>query len=372
MPVARMSVELLQAAVNTWAAAGRDRAIVAKTLGLSVPGVEHRMREARTHGIKPTIPIQPYGKPNLALLTPEAATTEKPTFTIAPLPDGELDIDELLTHRKRQFTLKHDAHAARKLIPVKINVDGPIGIAHFGDPHVDDDGCDIIQLERDLKTVKNSPGMFAANLGDLHNNWIGRLAHLYAEQSTSAKQAWKLVEWMVKYVDWLYLVGGNHDCWSGTGDPVKWIMRTQSGVYEAWGVRVALNFPNGKEVRINARHDFAGHSMWNPNHGPVKAVKMGWRDHVLTCGHKHISYVAGPEKDPATGLLSWALRCAGYKVIDQYATEKGLPDQNSFPTAVTIIDPQFSDDDPRLITIITDLQEAADYLAHKRRRRGRK
>lgn len=379
MAVKTMDTAVLQRTVNVWAACGRDRALAVKTLNqesphaIGVHGFDDRMRSAKLRDIEPTIAVQPYGSPNLELLKEGGAKEPaKPTFTIAPLPDGEFKIGDLVAHRKRQFALKHEAQAARKLIPVKINVDGPIGIAHFGDPHVDDDGCDIVQLERDLETIKRADGMFAANLGDLQNNWIGRLAHLYAHQSTTSKQAWKLVEWVITYVDWLYLIGGNHDCWSGTGDPIKWIMRTQAGVYEAWGVRVGLNFPNGKEVRINARHDFTGHSMWNPNHGPIKAVKMGWRDHILTCGHRHISYVAGPEKDPATGLLSWAVRCAGYKVIDEYAGEKGLPDQNSFATAVTIIDPQFDDDDTRLVTVIPDVQEGAEYLKFKRRQRGRK
>lgn len=298
----------------------------------------------------------------------ERGMRRKP-FTVPALPDPEMPVSELIEARKRQFARRMDAHKARKLINVNVETDGPIGVAHFGDPHVDDDGCDIAALEHDLHVVNRTDGMFAANLGDVSNNWIGRLAHLYAQQGTTANQAWMLVEWLMKSCDWLYLVGGNHDAWSGSGDPLKWIMAGQAGLYEAWGVRIALKFPNGKELRINARHDFSGHSMWNPNHGPMKAVQGGWRDHILTCGHKHVSFIAGPLKDPSHGLLSWAIRCAGYKVIDGYATEKGLPDQNAFPTAVTVIDPRFPDDDPRLVTVFASVDEGADYLKFKRKRK---
>ncbi len=289
-------------------------------------------------------------------------------FDPAELPSEDAPIDELIESRLKQFDRKRTAKEARRLIPIRIKVGGPIAITHFGDPHIDDDGCNIRQLKSDIDTINATDGMFAANVGDLHNNWVGKLARLYGQQTTSARQAWQLVEWMINAVPWLYLIGGNHDAWSGTGDPLKWITQDQVGVYENWGVRLNLNFPNGKQLRINARHDFSGHSMWNPNHGPVKAIKAGWRDHILTCGHKHETGFGPPLKCPATGLISWPLRCAGYKVYDSYGDQLGLPDQNISPSITTVIDPQYDDNDPRLITPFLDCQEAAEYLTWKRSR----
>lgn len=297
-----------------------------------------------------------------------SATKRKP-FVASKIPSEDLDIGELLSWRKKQFDQKRLHKEAVRLRDVRITIDGPIGITHFGDPHVDDDGTDLGLLETHLDIVNRTEGMFGANLGDLSNNWVGRLSRLWGEQGTSAKQAWQLVEWMCKKVDWLYLIGGNHDAWSGTGDPLKWIMAQSNGIFEYHGSRLNLIFPNEKKVRVNARHDFSGHSMWNPAHGPMKAVQGGWRDHILTCGHKHVSFVGGPLKDPATGLLSWAIRCAGYKTYDRYAEEKGLPDQNAFPACVTIIDPRYADDDPRLITVIPDVETGADFLDFLRRKK---
>lgn len=292
----------------------------------------------------------------------------EPEFEVEELP-GELpSAEELLERRKKQFGKKQAAAEARKLIPVRVKLDGPIGIAHFGDPHVDDDGTDIGLLESHVEIVRQTEGLFGANVGDLQNNWIGRLARLYGQQSTSAAEAWVLVEWLVEAIPWLYLIGGNHDAWSGDGDPLKWITRHQVGVFEPWGARLGLSFPNGKQVVVNARHDFAGHSMWNTAHGPAKAVQMGWRDHILTCGHKHVS---GYQvlKCPATGLVSHAIRVGSYKTYDRYAKEKGLPDQNIFPSAVTVIDPRYEDDDPRLITTLFDIETGADYLSWLRGRK---
>jgi len=99
-------------------------------------------------------------------------------------------------------------------------------------------------------------------------------------------------------------------------------------------------------------------------------VQGGWRDHILTCGHKHTSFIGGPLKDPASGLLSWAIRCAGYKTFDRYAEDLGLPDQNAFPSAVTIINPIYADDDPRLIHVVPDVEQGADFLKFLRKKAG--
>lgn len=286
-------------------------------------------------------------------------------FEIENIPDYKPDVDELLGRRKKEWDRNDAAHSARKLIDVKVNVDGPIGIVHFGDPHVDDPGTNITQLEQDATTVRETPAMYGGCVGDLQNNWVGRLARLYGEQSTSHQDAWALTEWLVNSVSWLYLCAGNHDLWSGAGDPLKWMMRAQHGYYDEHGCRLRLVFPNKKTVRINARHDFRGHSMWNPNHGPMKAVQMGWRDHIMTCGHKHVS-AYGILKCPATGLVSHAIRAAGYKIHDRYGKELGLPDGNFGPSAVTIIDPNKPDDAAGLITVFWDVQEAAEFLAWKR------
>lgn len=197
-------------------------------------------------------------------------------FSKPELPSEIAPVEDIIARRKKEFARVDAAKQARKLIPVKINLDGPIGIAHFGDPHVDDPGTDIAKLESHLRLVRDTEGLLAANVGDQQNLWVGRLGRLYGEQSTSARESWALTEWLVTYCEWLYLIGGNHDAWAGAGDPLRYIMRSQPGVFEYNGARLNLVFPNGREVRINARHDFAGHSQWNTVHGASKAAQMGW------------------------------------------------------------------------------------------------
>jgi len=291
-----------------------------------------------------------------------------PGFEAPVLPSPDEPVESLIERRCADYKRRAAAEKARRLIPITIKTPGPIGIAHLGDPHVDDDGTNWPLLRSHVEICQQTEGLFAANVGDLSNNWVGRLARLYADQATTARQGWQLVEWLLRAVPWLYLVKGNHDLWSGAGDPVDWIMRGAPGVVDPYGARLALRFANGREVRVNARHDFRGHSQWNAAHGPAKAAQMGWRDHILTCGDKHVSGY-NMLKDPASGLVSHAIRVGTYKMIDNYAKAGNFPDQNFSPCAVTIIDPE-AEDEVDLVTVFWSLKRAASYLTWLRQERS--
>lgn len=155
------------------------------------------------------------------------------------------------------------------------------------------------------------------------------------------------------------------NCWSGAGDPLQWICRQQDALYQSSEVRMGLDFPNGRQIIVNARHDFAGHSQWNPAHGVMKAATMGVRDHVLVCGHKHVSGYA-VLKDPDSGRAIHTLQVATYKVYDRYAVERGFRDQNLSPAAFLVIDPALPEAHPDLVKLFWDPVEGVKYLNWRR------
>ncbi len=333
------------------------RAVAARALKINVRTLHFRLDALKAQNID--IPQSTYsGHP------PEELPKD---FEFTPLPDDDVSIEELIAQRKRKFTHKREHEEASKLIPVRVKLDGPIGILHFGDPHVDDDGCDIEAIERHTALVNKTKGLFAANVGDTTNNWCGRLARLYADQTTSAAQAWRLAEWFVNRCNWLYMIGGNHDLWSGSGDPLKWIARQQNALYKASEARIALRFPNGAEVRVNARHDHSGSSIWNPAHGPMKAAIMGTRDHVYIAGHKHESAYS-VLKDAIHGITMHAVKVASYKVYDRYAKDRGFRDNALSPCCVTTINPALPGSHPDLVKVWWEPEEGADYLRYLRSR----
>jgi hypothetical protein len=282
-------------------------------------------------------------------------------------PVSDIDVDALVARRVRQFERKAIAEQSRALLTARVNLQGPIGVLFFGDPHVDDDGTDLGLLLKHAALVRETEGLFGANVGDSTNNWIGRLARLYAQQSTTAAEAWALCEHFIHAVrDWLFILSGNHDAWSGAGDPLSWICRQGGNLYET-NVRMRIDFPNGAEVYVNARHDFSGHSMWNPAHGVGRAVQQGMWDDLAIAGHRHVSgYMV--LKAPTDGRICHAVQVASYKIYDRYAKEKGFRDQNVSPAVVVIIDPEKPVGSPSRLSVFHDVEEGVEFLKWRRAR----
>lgn len=283
--------------------------------------------------------------------------------TEVEFPDSaEPSIDEILEARRKQFERKRRHEEQRKLIPISIKTPGPIGILFFGDPHLDDDGTDIAAIERDLQLCRDSEAIFGVCLGDVTNNWVGRLERLYAEQNTTSRQAWLLAEWFCTYIPWLFFLGGNHDAWKQGNEILRGFLRGQ--LFEADECRVQLRFPGGRTVNVNARHNWPGHSMWNVAHGQGKAAQMGIDDHIIIGGDKHCSGY-NVHKHPLSGRLIHAIQVASYKRYDRYAREKGFADKHISPSCLVVIDPGATDE-TALIQTFWNTAEGAEFLAYKR------
>ena len=214
----------------------------------------------------------------------------KHTFEKINPESPEWTADELLEHRCRVFKKREAKEINEEFLNIKIKDPKPIGLFVMGDPHIDDPACDVPSIIKHLDIVNNTEGMFAGNMGDMQNNWMSRtkLAELWSAQDTDREQAWILTEWLVKYTDWMFLIAGNHDMWSGAGDPLKWICRPLQTSYREYGLRIKMHLPKHK-IRINAQHQFRGHSIYNTAHSVVKAAIFDTRDHLLLAGHRHIS-----------------------------------------------------------------------------------
>lgn len=281
------------------------------------------------------------------------------SIEVAQPPNGDETIEEILARKVSLFNKKKQLQDFNKLIPVSVKGDKPIAICLIGDPHIDDDGCDIVTLQNDLQTIRNTDGMYAGHVGDLTNNWVGRLARLYANQTTTASQAIKLMEWMLNEAPNLFVIGGNHDCWNQGMDLISFVLRSHQSVFNAHGARIALNFGNGQQVRIHARHDFKGHSQYNPTHGHRRTqLWEGNKDHVYVSGHRHSDACSMiPQSD---GTCSWSFMVSGYKVIDEYADAGGFTEQRANPSVTIIINP--NKNKAELVKPFWDAEAGADYL----------
>lgn len=289
---------------------------------------------------------------------------QKPNLEFPDFPAHDLPIDRIIESMKERGALRRASYEAHTWFPVKVNDKKPIGIMWFGDPHIDDDGCDWTLLSKHIELCKQ-PGVYGVNIGDTTNNWAGRLVKKYADQETSAKTASRLAEWLMldAGIKWLIWLLGNHDEW-GDGSAILAQMAkrhgTQKLVLHDWEARFSLNFTNGQKINIWAAHDFPGDSMWNPLHGPVKAARFGPDVHLLVCGHKHHWGISQWELADK-GISPVMIRTRGYKFNDDYARRIGKTEQDSGSSIFTIINPLASTPEGRIIPFV-DVETGADYL----------
>ena len=240
----------------------------------------------------------------------------------------------------------------------------PLGIAVLGDPHVDNEGCDWGLLYDHIQMIKQTPGAIASCVGDMQDNWIGRLGKLYSGSSTTASDGWKASEWLLRSVQWIALVGGNHDAWSHSPgiDPLEWLTR-DCGVqcYDSDELRLHLSWadrPDLEPIIWVLRHDFSGRSWYHPTHGPHKEAMLDGRCHLLTAGHIHQWGVLTTEQ--RHGRVTHAVRVRGYKRADQYAKQKGFFEQRHGAACFVVIDPEA--EEPARIRLFWDMEVGCDYL----------
>lgn len=271
--------------------------------------------------------------------------------------DEELEpIDSLLQRRLDAYRRKEASNNKSKTL--RIAESGPYGLLVFGDPHLDDDGCDLDLVRRHL-AITQKEAIYGICVGDYTNNWVGRLGALYADQSSTAKEAWRLVEWFVGAGRFILLVGGNHDSWSGHSDPLQWIARHAKSRYISDEARVTLKSPSG-DVTLWARHDFAGKSQYHAVQGMLRSVHFGdFASDIMVGGHTHQwGHYCGER--PGGGAYT-ALRVAAYKRFDNYAKQLNLPEVKHGAGCLLIIDPEVSG--PGRVTPYWDVERGARVLA---------
>jgi transposase-like protein len=290
-----------------------------------------------------------------------APEVQYPTF-----PADDIPVEEIIELSKRRFTKRHDLAKAKRWFPVKINMDGAIGLSFFGDPHVDDDGCNWPELHHHCELHAKTEGLYGLNIGDTTNNWIGRLVRLYAEQETSKHTGRKLAEWFLKDsgVTWACWLMGNHDMWN-EGEAILRAMNATAVPMEDWQARFRLVLPKA-EVKIWASHQFAGNSMWNTLHGMQKAAHMKEEAHIYAAGHTH-NWACHQEESASRNFVYWLIRSRGYKFMDDHSEKMGHDPQQEGAAITTIINPD-ARTKAGFVTAFADMDLAVDYLNFLRRK----
>jgi hypothetical protein len=296
----------------------------------------------------------------------KAIKPRPPSDIILPdFPDEDIPVEDIIGQMARRFEKRKASYDAHTWFPVKVKDKKPIGILWFGDPHVDDNGCNWPVLQRHVQLCRETDGLYGANIGDTTNNWAGRLVKLYANQDTSVKTARRLAKWLMldSGVRWIIWLLGNHDTWGDGAEILAQMGKsfgTQKVVMHDWEARFCLSFPNGWEPRVFAAHDFAGNSIWNPLHGPMREGQKGAEADLYICGHKH-NYAVFEFENASRGVVQHFARTRGYKFFDDYARRLGIAEQSGGCSILTIFNPE-----RQSIKVFSDVEDGVEFLKAKR------
>jgi len=290
--------------------------------------------------------------------------------TEAP-PDPNEPIDELLDRKEAHYKRAKAFDQFQKWREIRPTISGPIGIALMGDPHIDDDGCNIPLLREHVEILRETEGLYCINLGDTTNNWVGKLARLWANQKTTPADALRLSKWLMadSGIDWMAVIYGNHDLWTGEpgqGNPLDYIIASKTEAH-LWEAQLKIVFDNGLEFKIHAAHSFPGHSMWNRIHGMTRAQKFGPGDvSVYAQGHHH-EWDIHTGEDEDTGQRFHLIKARGYKDLnaDTYHKRGFYRSQRYGACPVVVIDP--TNAKGIVSHAFDDLAQGAEWLAYLRR-----
>ena len=290
-----------------------------------------------------------------------------PRFNPPSIPADDIPVEALIDQLAERFGRRAENATAKQWMRFSLHKPGPYALAFVGDPHLDDNGCNWPLLKRDVELMRR-PHVHGVMLGDVTNNWSGKLQRLYAHQDVTRDRAWKLAEWFWGAVPWLVLVKGNHDIWSqshGQGDPLDWMARGKA-VLEDWQAKFEV-VAGDHSLKVWASHDFKGTSIYNPLHGPMRAQRFssGEAD-ILASGHQHHWELFHGEDADKSHKPHWLIRARGYKFLDPHADRHQYASQQHGATVAAVVDP--SRTGPAAVQCYADLAEAVEILEFKRAR----
>lgn len=277
--------------------------------------------------------------------------TKKQSKKKAPVPSIQGEPYHI-TAEQIEETYQRYVKASRKAKSEIVNRDkqqiifdsGPICIVCASDFHIGNVGTDIDRIDRDLKIINETPGMYLGIHGDVLDNFvIGRLALLNMTRKFTIKDEWILVKRFLEMATpkMLWNVSGNHDNWSTKIAGIDFLAEqiqqfNRNVLYHSDQLYFTVRVGRA-EYRFLVRHKWKGNSQWNPLHAIWKHPKFDNKPFDIGIGgHTHQSGVYGTfnlNGETSLGVLSGA-----YKRHDKFAVEVGFPAPNDKMAIAIVLD----------------------------------
>lgn len=211
-------------------------------------------------------------------------------------------------------------------------------LGFFGDPHMDNPGCDLDLFEEELERLDPAQHTYGICIGDVFDNWVRVLAHA-AQQSTDPYCAWIVFQDMMDRHPFLSLILGNHDIWNtGTANVLTEYMRSAGVLVRRSGGRLIIETGVGTPLTISARHIWQGSSIYSEAHNLKRAATFGHTsDDIVVGGHYHKGEIREHIR-PSDQKVQRLIALDSFKEYDDYANDRGLMSAKRHPVVWCAID----------------------------------
>jgi hypothetical protein len=268
------------------------------------------------------------------------------------------DVENLIQATHVMQEAKTRVNTKQVTASIRIDETKPFGVAFSGDWHTGHSGVDYILLDRDLKTIRDTEGLYMIGTGDYRENAIKHQGSHFGEIISPGMQDKMVVKYMKDLNGKvLALVKGCHDHWEASVTDRDFMETLTSedvadAVYLWHGGTITLKAEN-EEYTIAARHKFRFESSLNYENAPRRMMEVFGPSDVAAIAHKHNPFQIMRH---LMGQYRVFLRSGTVKVWDDYGQQGGFG--KGKPGVPVVI---FYPNEHRMISF-THLRDGVDYL----------
>jgi hypothetical protein len=237
---------------------------------------------------------------------------------------------------------------------------GPVvTLAFLADQHVGGSGVDYPRLMAEARLIRETPGMYAATVGDVVDNFVApKLLALRTGTRLTIPDEAVLARMYLRVLapKLVAAVAGNHEHWTrqlSGHDYFADVLASVSGrcLYDPHDLRVTVRVGDF-ERRLRLRHKWRGSSYLNALHGIMRASREDQDFDIGVAAHTHVSGLAGTFTTGGQSRI--ALLCGSYKRVDHFAQQIGVARPNGSTAVCVMLDARNG-----TMTGIESLDEAA-------------
>jgi hypothetical protein len=220
---------------------------------------------------------------------------------------------------------------------------GPVvTLAFLADQHIGGEGVDYPRLRDEAQLIRETPGMYAATVGDLLDNMIaGKLLAVRMGTTLSIPKEVTLAKLYLEILapKLVAAVAGNHEHWTRSLAGIDYFAEvlasaTSRCLYDPHDCRITVRV-GSCERRVRMRHKWRGNSYLNALHGIMRASREDQDFDIGVGAHTHASGLAGTFT--TGGQTRLALLCGTYKRADDYARSGGFAKPNNSTAVCAMI-----------------------------------